>query len=98
EGFSNVLIEAMASGLPAVVTDVGGNREALRDGWEGFLCGQSAGELAARIKRILGDRNLHREMSLNARKRAMEFSLERMADQTADLYLDLISRRAGSDR
>jgi len=32
EGFSNALLEAMASALPAVVTDVGGNSEALVDG------------------------------------------------------------------
>ncbi len=37
EGFSNALLEAMASGLPAVVTDVGGNREAIVEGEGGFI-------------------------------------------------------------
>ena len=37
EGFSNALLEAMACGVPAVVTRVGGNPEAIIDGENGFL-------------------------------------------------------------
>ena len=37
EAASLTLLEAMATGLPAVVTDVGGNPEIIRDGREGFL-------------------------------------------------------------
>ena len=96
EGFSNVLLEALASGLPAVVTDVGGNREALRDGWEGFLCKPSAEDLAERIRRILGDSELRERMSKISRERAMEFSLERMAEQTAALYHRLLTQKRES--
>jgi len=92
EGFSNVLLEALATGLPAVVTDVGGNRDAIRDGQEGFLCEPCADVLAERVVRILTDAELRKEMSRNARSRAMEFGLEQMADQTAALYERLLSR------
>lgn len=91
EGFSNVLLEALASGLPAVVTDVGGNREALRDGREGFLCSPSAENLAERVLTILRDVELRQRMSRMARERAMAFSLEQMANQTAALYDRLLS-------
>jgi glycosyltransferase involved in cell wall biosynthesis len=37
EGFSNVVLESMAAGLPVVATDVGGNREAVLDGVTGWL-------------------------------------------------------------
>ncbi len=37
EGMSNALLEAMATGLPCVTTDVGGNGEVLLDGVTGFL-------------------------------------------------------------
>ena len=37
EGFSNALLEAMACGVPTVVTRVGGNPEAITDGENGFL-------------------------------------------------------------
>ena len=35
EGFSNAVIEQMATGLPMIVTDVGGNAEAVADGKTG---------------------------------------------------------------
>ena len=37
EGFSNAVIEAMASSLPVVATDVGGNAEAVIDGINGYI-------------------------------------------------------------
>ena len=38
EGFCNALLEAMACGVPSVVTRVGGNPEAITDGENGFWC------------------------------------------------------------
>jgi glycosyltransferase involved in cell wall biosynthesis len=39
EGISNTIFEAMATGLPAVVTSVGGNPELVKDGITGTLVG-----------------------------------------------------------
>ena len=54
EGLPMVLLEAAASGLPLVATDVGGVREIVRDGINGFLCppGQSDA-LADVMKRVM---------------------------------------------
>lgn len=38
EGLSNAIMEAMATGLPVVAGDVGGNRELVEDGMTGYLC------------------------------------------------------------
>src|SRR5262245_28403605 len=56
EGFSNVVVESLASGLPVVATDVGGNREAIEEGVSGFLvpAGDARG-IAARITELLED-------------------------------------------
>lgn len=47
EGSSNTILEAMATGLPVVATDVGGNAELVRAGWSGALVPPSAPELLA---------------------------------------------------
>ena len=59
EGLSVALSEAMASGLPGVVTDVGDQRELVRDGWNGFLfdVGDSA-TLARRLEQLTIDEEL----------------------------------------
>lgn len=54
EGFSNAILEAMASGLPIVATDVGGNAEAVVDGDGGFIVAPGdAPAIAAAIIRCL---------------------------------------------
>jgi glycosyltransferase involved in cell wall biosynthesis len=37
EGFSNSILEKMAMELPLVVTDVGGNKESVKDGYNGIV-------------------------------------------------------------
>ena len=48
EGISVTLLEAMASGVPSVVTDVGGNREVVVDGETGFLAPLNSDEIIDR--------------------------------------------------
>lgn len=63
EGFSNAIIEAMAQRLPCVVSDVGGNAEAVRDGHNGWLVAPSDHTAAAvRILALLDDAGSRRRM------------------------------------
>jgi glycosyltransferase involved in cell wall biosynthesis len=56
EGMSNALLEAMASGLPAVATSVGGNCQLIQDGQTGFLTAPEDARAAAdRILELLGN-------------------------------------------
>lgn len=90
EGFSNVLLEAMAAGLPQVVTDVGGNREALGDSGAGLLLPpRRPDEFGAALVGLLGDRTRQRQMSEAARRRAEAFSSDEQLRQTEALYLEL---------
>jgi glycosyltransferase involved in cell wall biosynthesis len=88
EGISVTLIEAMASGVPGVVTDVGGNPEVVVDGVSGYLVPLDADALLAElVVGLLSDPVLAGRISSNARKRAVEqFSFDTMMSAYRTLY------------
>ncbi len=89
EGFSNSLLEYMASGLPIVATDVGGNREAL-DG-TGILV--SPNDPAALAQAILQLRSpeLRRQFGHAACQSVKRFSLERAERRMEELYGEMLT-------
>jgi glycosyltransferase involved in cell wall biosynthesis len=96
EGMSNSLMEAMAAGIPSVVTDIPPNRELVEDGRQGFVVkpGDSVG-FAQFTDRILADPNLHRRLGEAARERMRtEFSVEKMVQSHARLYRELVPPRS----
>jgi glycosyltransferase involved in cell wall biosynthesis len=100
EGLSNAVIESMAAGLPVVATRVGGTPEAVEDGVTGILVppGQPAA-LARAICQLLENTELAESFGRAGRQRAFErFSLERMVQETEQLYFDLLQRRLSSRR
>lgn len=93
EGFSLTLLEAMASGLPVVSTDVGGNREIVVDSQTGFLVPPDNIDLfAKKLGRLTVDRALARQMGREGRKRVEEmFSLRRMVARYEKAYSKILS-------
>jgi glycosyltransferase involved in cell wall biosynthesis len=88
EGLPLVLLEAFAAGLPAVAHAVDGIPEVIDDDVNGFLTRPDATpELADRLARVLVDRELAERLSRAARAKAVtEFTVERMARETAAVY------------
>ncbi|MGV9270471.1 glycosyltransferase [Kitasatospora sp. NPDC003701] len=76
EGLPVALMEAMTSGLPSVVTRVGGMPEVLDDGDQGLLVepGDPAA-LAAALGRLADDRELRERLGAAARERAARFDV-----------------------
>lgn len=88
EGFPNALLEAMACGLPAVATRVGGVPELLRDNETGLLVApDDAAALALALRALLADADRRAALGAAARRRVeTEFGLSRAARRLADLY------------
>ena len=83
EGFSHQILEAMASGVPVVTTDAGGNPELIEDGESGFLVKfNDKNALKSKILDVLSNPILAQKFSENAKKKAQEFSKERMIGDT----------------
>lgn len=100
EGLPNAVMEAMAAGLPCVVTDVGGNAELVVDGETGFVRRATAiGELANAAWRLAEAPGLRRRFGDAGRRRMrVEFTPEALARQTEILYRSLASRSARRSR
>lgn len=88
EGFPFAILEAMAAGLPAVVSDVDGVGEAVVDGRTGFLCRPNDTDLwLSRIRTYVEDPAARsRSGQAAASRHREEFSLEAMARKTAEIY------------
>jgi glycosyltransferase involved in cell wall biosynthesis len=91
ETFPLAVLEAMASGLPVVATNVGALREMLETGTEGFLVAPGDTDaLAAKLLELAGDPALRTKIGAAARARVVrEFSEERMVTRYADLFAGL---------
>ncbi len=93
EGMSNSLLEAMATGLPSLVSDIGGNRDLITDGINGRLVppGDREAWVAALLSTI-EDTESRGRMGNEARKLIeREYALPVVVDRYVDLYRRMLS-------
>jgi glycosyltransferase involved in cell wall biosynthesis len=100
EGFANAIVEAMASGLPVIATDVGGAREAIEEGRTGYVVPTHNPEaLVEHVARLLTDPDLRSKMGRAGRERAVHlFSLEALVRRYDSFYSGLIRSQHLSHR
>jgi glycosyltransferase involved in cell wall biosynthesis len=88
EGFSNAILEYMAASLPVVATRVGGNSEAVKDGFNGYMVeAQQYEDLAVAILKVYKSKN--RGLMGKKGKELTEkvFSLEKCIEEYEEVYL-----------
>ena len=96
EGMPNVLLEASATGLPIVATNVGGNSEIVLDGKTGFLVPPKDPEaLAQAMLRLMElPEEERRKMGQAGREHiSANFNLGRVVGMWESLYRDLLRRK-----
>jgi len=97
EGFSNAIVEAMAARLPVIVTNVGGNAEAVQDGVNGFIVPpEDASAIAEAMAELLADPARVRTMGLAGYARAADlFTIDAMMRSVVDAYKKLLADMQG---
>ena len=93
EGISNTILEAMATGLPVIATQVGGNGELVVEGETGMLVpAKDPQALSLAVRAYLQDPKLMRSHGEAGRKRVeKEFSMSAMVEH----YLQVYDRASG---
>lgn len=90
EGMPIAVIEAQVAGIPAVVTDILGNRDVVRDGETGFVC-RNEEEMVAQLVKLICEPKTRTVMGQQARKLALvRFSVERLFDELLEAYQTVV--------
>jgi len=93
EVFPMVLLEASASGLPMVVSDLNTFKCIIEDGYNGLFTKRgNKNSLADAIIYLLENEEVRKEMGRNARKKVKNYSWERIAEMTEEVYKSLIEQ------
>ena len=96
DAFGNAVLEALASGVPAVVTDGGGPKFLVQQGLCGFVAASDE-EFIRSVLGIIGDRELHARMRRAAVERASHYSWERVfEEQVYGAYRRVVCGGAGT--
>jgi len=96
EGMSNSILEAMASGLPIVATDIPGNALLVRNGIEGRLTKpQNVQSLQDHLANLVNSAALRWQYGGSARRRAKRFSFQTMVNRYQSYYASLVGSNPG---
>lgn len=99
ESFAIVFLEAMASGTPVIAGNMGGTTELIRNGENGFLVDPyNSHNLAEKTIKILESEGLRQKFIKNGLETVKDFSIEKMVENTVEVYNEVIEKRQRNKR
>ncbi len=98
ENFGIAAVEALAAGLPSVLSAGVGISEEVAEARAGVVVSPSSSEIASALLRVLGGDGFAKELSSNARRLARgSYSLEAMGEGLYGLYAEILGRRDSAE-
>lgn len=93
EGLSRTVMEAMASGLPCVISKIRGNTDLIENGKGGFLCEPTDFKAYSEaITVLLQDASLRKSMKNENLKRIKEFNIPTVVGETEKIYSEAVKK------
>ncbi|MBD3329540.1 glycosyltransferase [Candidatus Dojkabacteria bacterium] len=93
EGMSNAALEAMASGLPLILTETGGTVEMLEDGVNGYIINKrDEDQIYEKLKILYKNPKKKKSMGEKSREKAMSMDWDNIAKQHIKVYQDVIRK------
>jgi glycosyltransferase involved in cell wall biosynthesis len=95
DAFALPPLEAMACGLPVIVSSQAGVSELITDGVDGLVLAdpRDAASLAKLISSLAGDSGLRKRLGENARKTACQYTWDRNAEQLGALFDEALAKK-----
>lgn len=100
ESFGLAVLEAMLCGLPVIVTENAGAAELMHSGREGLLLPDLADDrlVAAAMQRLAADKALRQRLGAAARRKAVQYTWNKMAAEIERVYLEVLKMKGSSLR
>jgi glycosyltransferase involved in cell wall biosynthesis len=97
EPFGQVVVEAMACGVPIVAANAGGPAEIIEQGRDGLLVPPGDPDaLAAAVIQLLDDADLRTRLAESAARKAQRYRPERIAAEVEQVYASVLASRASA--
>ena len=96
EAFGLVILEAMSSALPVLVSSLAGASELVKDGINGLIINDpsDALEIAAKLDTMLFDENLRMSLGKEARQTALKYTWDLVAQRHIEVYKAILSHNS----
>ena len=89
-----VILEAMAAGLPVVAVRSSGIDDVVRDGFNGFKTPEKQDQWCERVRQLMEDDALRKQLAAHALEFAADYSVEQFAQDVREIYALTLARHA----